>query len=75
MLSCGQRNEDILTQTDTCHTDNITTHSNFHLLREICSVDIIQYWDFQQQSSRAIMVLNDDKGILTDVMKCNDEYL
>ena len=27
MLSCGQRNEDILTQTGTCHTDNITTHS------------------------------------------------
>ena len=24
MLSCGQRNEDILTQTGTCHTDNIT---------------------------------------------------
>ena len=57
--------------------DNITTSSQqiSHLLREICSVDIIQYWDFQQQSSRAIMVLNDDKGILTDVMKCNDEYL
>ena len=27
MLSCGQRNEDILTQAGTCHTDNINGHS------------------------------------------------